>query len=149
MTTFADSSALVKLYADEDGAEVVRQLRVLVVSHLARVEVPAAFWRKQHTGELSAEDAQVLTSEFEADWFGTAEEPPRFVAVVLASGLLDQAAQFCASHGLRAYDAVQLSCAVATRAADKSCTSFAAFDEALRVAAAAEGFELVPAGAEW
>jgi predicted nucleic acid-binding protein len=139
VTTFADSSALVKLYADEDGHEIARYLEAVVVSHLARVEVPAALWRKQRMGELSAEDAQVLTSEFEADWFGTVEEPPRFAAVALAGRLLDQAAQLCASRGLRAYDAVQLSCAVAARAADESCTSFAAFDGALRAAAAAEG----------
>ena len=148
MKTFADASALVKLYADEDGHEMVRQLEVLVVSHLARVEVPATLWRKQRLGELEAEDAQVLTSEFEADWFGTGEEPPRFAAVVLASKLLDQAAQLCASHRLRAYDAVHLSCAIAARSADESCRSFAAFDEPLRAAAAAEGFELVPARTE-
>ncbi len=145
MKTFADSSALVKLYADEDGYDIVRQLDVLVVSHLARVEVPAALWRKQRLGELAVEDAQVLTSEFEADWFGTDREPPRFAAVALTSALLDQAAQMCASHGLRAYDAVQLSCAVAARGADESCRSLAAFDQSLRAAAAAEGFELVPA----
>ena len=147
MKTFADSSALVKLYADEEGHDMVRQLDVLVVSHLARVEVPAALWRKQRMGELTAEDAQVLTAEFEADWFGTGKEPPRFAAVVVTSGLLDQAAQLCASHGLRAYDAVQLSCAVAARTADESCRSLAAFDQSLRAAAAAEGFELVPASA--
>jgi predicted nucleic acid-binding protein len=98
-------------------------------------------------GQLTAEDAQVLTSEFEEDWFGTAKEPPRFAAVVVTSALLDQAAQLCASHGLRAYDAVQLSCAVAARTADESCRSLAAFDPSLRTAAAAEGFELVPASA--
>ena len=121
MKTSADSSALVKLYADEEGHDMVRHLDVLVVSHLARVEVPAALWRKQRMGELSAEDAQVLTAEFEADWFGTSNEPPRFAAVVVTSGLPDQAAQLCARHGLRAYEAVQLSCALAARTADASC----------------------------
>ena len=39
---FADSSALVKLYADELGADMVRALSPLIISQLARVEVPAA-----------------------------------------------------------------------------------------------------------
>ena len=143
MKTFADSSALVKLYADEVGHEVVRQLEVLVVSHIARVEVPAALWRKHRMGELTARDTSVLTSEFEADWYGTGDERPRFAAVVPTSSILDRASQFCASHGLRAYDAVQLSCAVAARSADQSCRYFAGFDEALTAAAAAEGFQLV------
>ncbi len=143
MKTFADSSALVKLYADEVGHEVVRQLEVLVVSHLARVEVPAALWCKHRMGELTAQDTSVLMSEFEADWYGAGDELPRFSAVALTTGVLERASQFCASHGLRAYDAVQLSCAVAARSADESCRYFAGFDEALSAAAAAEGFELV------
>ncbi len=43
-----------------------------------------------------------------------------------------------------AYDAVQLSTALAVRRVDESCTEFAAFDRSLRTAAATEGFELVP-----
>jgi predicted nucleic acid-binding protein len=54
LSTFADSSALVKLYADEVGHEQVRGLVSVAVAQLARVEVPAALWRKQRMGELSA-----------------------------------------------------------------------------------------------
>jgi predicted nucleic acid-binding protein len=144
LSTFADSSALVKLYADEAGHEQIRSLVSVAVAQLARVEVPAALWRKQRMGELSANDARVLTSDFEADYFGTSSEPPRFAAVVATGHLLDDAAWLCASHGLRAYDAVQLSSALAVRQADENCTTFAAFDHSLRTAAAAEGFALVP-----
>ncbi len=133
-----------KLYADEDGHERIRELMSVAVAQLARVEVPAALWRKQRTGELSAEDASVLTADFEADYFGTDSEPPRFAAVAATGRVLDEAARLCASRGLRAYDAVQLSSALAVRRADESCSAFAAFDRALRTAAAAEGFELVP-----
>lgn len=144
MSTFADSSALVKLYADEAGHEQVRELASIAVAQLARVEVPAALWRKQRMGELSAGDARLLTADFEADYFGTDSEPPRFAAVVVAGSLLDEAARLTASHGLRAYDAVQLSTALAVRRVDESCTKFAAFDRSLRTAAATEGFELMP-----
>lgn len=144
MTTFADSSALVKLYADEPGQEYIRPLRLLVVSQLARVEVPAAIWRKYRMGELTAADTQVLTDEFEADYFGSAGEEPRFAAVMPTAGVLDRAARMLATRGLRAYDAVQLASACAVRAADPECGEFAAFDEALRAAALAEGFSLRP-----
>lgn len=56
---FADSSALVKLYADELGVDVVRAVPSLIISQLARVEVPAALWRKHRLGELSAADTSV------------------------------------------------------------------------------------------
>jgi len=111
---------------------------------LARVEVPAALWRKQRLGELSAGDARLLTADLEADYFGTDSEPPRFAAVAVTGSLLDEAARLCASHGLRAYDAVQLSAALAVRRVDENCTEFAAFDRSLRTAAATEGFELIP-----
>jgi uncharacterized protein len=109
------------------------------------VEVPAALWRKQRMGELSADDARLLSADFEADYFGADSEPPRFAAVATTAGILDQAARLCASHGLRACDAVQLSSALAVRHADETCTAFAAFDRSLRTAAAAESFDLVPA----
>jgi uncharacterized protein len=144
LSSFADSSALVKLYADETGHEHIRGLVSVAVTQLARVEVPAALWRKQRMGELSADDARLLTADFEADYFGTDSESPRFAAVVATGILLDEAARLCASHGLRAYDAVQLSSALAVRRVDESCTAFAAFDRSLRTAAAAEGFALVP-----
>jgi len=145
LSTFADSSALVKLYSDEPGHKHVRDLGSIAIAQLARVEVPAALWRKQRLGELSAEDASLLAADFEADYFGADSEPPRFAPVATTAGILDEAARLCASHGLRAYDAVQLSSALAARQADESCTAFAAFDRSLRRAAAAEGFDLVPA----
>jgi predicted nucleic acid-binding protein len=144
LSTFADSSALVKLYADEAGHEQIRTLESLAVAQLARVEVPAALWRKQRMGELSPNDARVLTSDFEADYFGTDSEPPRFAAVAATGHVLDEAVRLCASRGLRACDAVQLSSALAVRRADERCTAFAAFDDSLRTAAAVEGFGLVP-----
>ena len=144
MSTFTNSSALVKLYADEEGYDHVRGLASMAVAQLARVEVPAALWRKQRTGELSAEDARLLTADFEADYYGTGSEPGRFAVVAATGSLLAEAARLCASRGLRAYDAIQLSSAIAVRRADESCTEFAAFDRSLRTAAAAEGFELLP-----
>ena len=144
MSAFADSSALVKLYADEPDHKVVRDLDILVVSCLARVEVPAAFWRKHRLGQLSAADAGVLATAFEIDYFGVDGGLPRFAVVGLPAEILEHGAHLVAVHGLRGYDAVQLSSALAARAADPSCATVACFDDRLRNAAAAEGFTLVP-----
>jgi uncharacterized protein len=146
MSAFADSSALVKLYADEQGHQQIRMLEAVAVAQLARVEVPAALWRKQRLGELAAGDTRLLTAEFEADYFGTDNELPRFASVMITDHVLDEAARLCAVHGLRAYDGVQLSSAIAARDADPTCTTFAVFDHSLRTAAATEAFTLVPNG---
>jgi predicted nucleic acid-binding protein len=115
-----------------------------VVSCLARVEVPAALWRKHHNGELDAEAASVLAAEFEADYFGGEQEAPRFVVMGLPAAILDEAARLVATHGIRPYDSVQLASAIAARRADPGCTTVACFDHRLRRAAAAESFGLVP-----
>lgn len=141
---FADSSALVKLYADEPDAAPVRSLRLLVVSQLARVEVPAALWRKHRIGELSATDTGVLVTAFEADYFGTAGDPARFFVVAPTEPILERAARLVGRHSLRAYDAVQLASACAIHAAVPEGAGFAAFDKNLRAAAAAEGLNLWP-----
>ncbi len=144
MSAFADSSALVKLYADEPDHELVRVLEVLVVSAIARVEVPAALWRKHRLGELDAGDTQLLVNEFEADFLGGDSAPARFIVVGMPPGLLDMAARLVATHGLRSFDAVQLATSLAVREAEPGCDTFACFDLTLRRAAAAEGFSLVP-----
>ena len=115
-----------------------------MVSALARVEVPAALWRKHRIGELEASDARVLVDEFEADFFGVEDTRSRFIVVGVSVEVLDAAARLVAVRGLRTYDSVQLAAASAALAADPGCASFACFDQSLRDAAAAEGFRLIP-----
>lgn len=141
-TFFADSSALVKLYADERQADQVRAAPMLVVSQLARVEVPAALWKKHRIGELASTEAAVLVAEFEADYFGTQDAPPKFVIVAMNASILEEAARLVATHGLRAYDAVQLASALAARDASDRPLGFLAFDGRLSAAAVFEGFVL-------
>lgn len=140
---FADSSALVKLYADERDSADVRKRAHLVVSQLARVEVPAALWRKHRMDELKATDARVLVADFEADYFGSIDEPPRFSVIGVTADILDAAARLAGVHGLRAYDAMQLASALAVSGAVPEGVGFLAYDGALNAAAAAEG--LAPA----
>jgi hypothetical protein len=144
VTVFLDSSALVKRYADEPGAGLVRALDDGVVCAIARVEVPAALWRKHRLGELDAEDASVLVQQFEWEWRGDVATNPLFAVVALTDSVLDEAARACARHGLRAYDAVQLGAAVAARRADPDITTFACYDHELAGAALQEGFAVLP-----
>lgn len=136
---FTDSSALVKLYADEKDATDVRKLPHLVVCQLARVEVPAALWRKHRMGELTAPDTAVLVADFEADYFGVRNEPPRFSVITVTAAIIDAAARLVGVHGLRAYDAVQLASALAVADAVPEGIGFLTYDSALAAAAAAEG----------
>ena len=141
MSVFADSSALVKLYVPELGNEGVRaSARPLVIATLARVEVPAALWGKSRAGELCASDAAVLVRAFEFDYHGDDQADSVFAIVPVDESIVVASASHAARHGLRAYDAVQLACAIAARSADPSVDTFAVFDLKLTNAAVAEGF---------
>ncbi|MGH7866355.1 MAG: type II toxin-antitoxin system VapC family toxin [Candidatus Dormibacteraceae bacterium] len=143
MSIFTDSSALVKLYADEEDHELVRLQSIFVISQLARVEVPAALWRKQRMGELTTVEAGLLVADFEDDYFGTEQKSSRFAIVAVTATVIEGAARLAGSHGLRAYDSVQLASACAMRATDPACNTISAFDKALRTSAIIEGFSLL------
>lgn len=143
MTVYADSSALVKLYVPEQGHGEIRAITsTLVTAAITRVEVASALWRKHRLGELEAADAHLLTAEFEAD---LAETNGHIVMVATSPAVLASATELVARHGLRAYDAVQLSSAITARAQLRDLDRFAAFDINLRAAASAERFGLIPA----
>lgn len=143
MSVFLDSSALVKRYADEPGAELIRSVGTGVACAIARVEVPAAIWRKHRIGELDAQAAATLVELFEWEWLGDGANGPLFVVVAVTDAVLDEAARECARHGLRPCDALQLAAALAARAAAPEIERFACFDRQLADAARLEGFALV------
>lgn len=133
-----------KLYADEPGHRPIRALQMLVVSAIARVEVPSALWRKSRTGELEDAAADILVSAFAFDFHGNPDSGSRFTIVSLTEPVLIAAAQEAARYALRAYDAVQLASALAVRETDPRCSHFACFDADLRRAASRAGFVLTP-----
>lgn len=146
MTTFADSSVIVKLYVPEAGHAQVRRLeRPLLISGLATVEVASALWRKQRLGELDPSDAALLVRAFTADCAEPGDVSP-FAIVPVTPEILRHAARLVAVHPLRAYDALQLASALVAQAALDEPLNFAAADRTLNAAAAAEGLVLAPLG---
>ena len=145
MTFFADSAALVKLYVPESQHEVVRSLGAsLVIAGTARVEVPAAFWRKYRLGEISVDAAALFSRAFEADLAPDDDSPLRLAVLDANDVVLDGARNLVARHPLRAYDAIQLSSALVARQVLDGLEGRAAFDRSLRTAAVAEGLRVVP-----
>ncbi len=149
MTVFVDASAIVKRYVAEAWSPAVAELgQRIVVSGLSVVEVPSAIWRKQRSGELSAEDASLLVSAFSYDVCGSSYQPPRFATVQLSTGILDRAAELLPRHDLRAGDAVQLACAIVARESLDFCDTFVVLDRRLRAAAMSSGFVVTPLESE-
>lgn len=141
---YADSSALVKLYAEEAGSALLRRRERrgrFFVSSLARIEVPAALWGKVRARLMDAADARLLTNAFEVDWYGGPDTEPRFPLVAASSALVADAAALCEAHRLPAIDAVQLASALSISGDEP--VELACFDRDLARAAQAEGLALV------
>ena len=73
---------------------------------LARVEVPAAIFKRQRERSISAADAARAVADFSND-FDNQYQP---IAVTIQ--LVERQANLAEKHGLRGYDAVQLSTAL-------------------------------------
>ncbi len=104
--------------------------------------MPAAFWRKTRTGELTAREAAVLADLFAADVVGVGLLSPRYSLIAARGAILAHAARLVARHPLRGYDAVQLASALAVARADPAAR-FVSFDATLNGAAAAEGLRVL------
>lgn len=110
MILYLDTSALVKLYAQERGREevesAVREARVVALSAIAYVEACSALARKEREGFFSEEehhDAVVfLKRDFREVYF----------LRPVTGAIITRAGELAREHALRAYDAVHLATAL-------------------------------------
>lgn len=141
MRLYLDTSALVKLYVDEEGATAVRsavaQAELIATSAIAYVEARAAFARRRWEGGLSAGGHLSLTRDLERDW-------SRYLTIEVAVPVIRDAARLAARHRLRAYDAVHLASARTVASRVPGAFIFASWDAVLERAAAREGLERLP-----
>lgn len=140
MTVYLDTSALVKLYVDEDGSawtrKVVADAQSVATSMIAYVEARAAFARRRRERGLSPSDYHRTVKELEIDW-------ERYIVLELTASVIRSAASLSESHALRAYDAVHLASAKIFKEKLGDQVAFASWDRNLEAAARREGFQLI------
>jgi predicted nucleic acid-binding protein len=110
---FLDTSALVRRYDPaEPGADRVRAIcapapgPTLLISRITPVEVASALGRKCREGVLDAAHRDALWHLFWAHW------RRQYHAVAVDEDVLRAAERLVLAHPLRAYDAVQIGCAL-------------------------------------
>jgi predicted nucleic acid-binding protein len=133
-----DTSALVKLYVPEPESEAVQTLvgsaQVAAVSLVAFAEARAAFARKRRERAVSPKDYRRIVREFDDDW-------DHYFVVHVTEPLVKRAAQLADKHGLRGYDAIQLSSAIVLHEQSGEPVSFCCFDARLLRASRREGLQ--------
>jgi predicted nucleic acid-binding protein len=132
---FFDSSAVVKLYLEEEHSARVRgwmEPVFSVVSRLAEVEVASAFVRGVRAGMMTREQGERALAGFRADFV-------RWQVVEVSREVTAEAIRLAWSYPLRAADAIQLGSAlVFSRAMGRDLGGFVAFDHQLNEVARAE-----------
>lgn len=130
-TLYIDTSALVKLYVEEEGRETVfeavEKAERVATSTVAYAEARAAFARKERLGDLQERGRRQAVSDLDGEWRG-------FVRISVSNLVAYRAGEMAERYDLRGFDAIHL--ASATRLADGfSDVRFLAFDARLMEAA--------------
>lgn len=140
MILYLDTSALAKMYLEEEGSEQVRQwaddAEALATSRVALAELAAAVARRQREGDLTDDEVGQIRSAMMEDW-------SHFVTVHLDE---HRAADLSFHHELRGFDAIHLAAALQVSDAVQDIpVRFSCFDHRLLKAASARGFEVLGA----
>lgn len=144
MILYLDTSALVKLYADEAHSDTVREAigraEFRGCHIIGYAEACAALARRVRENQVVASVLAARIEELTRDW--------QHLDVVEATWpLIHRAGQLAVQFGLRGYDSVHLAAAeaVASRVEPSSNFRFVVFDAALAAAAGELGFETLGA----
>ena len=136
---YLESSAFVKLYAEELGAPEVRAIVQdntdrLLSSVVTYAEVYAALQTAWRVKRLTTDSLARIRSLFRKDW-------TTITKVEVTEAVLEPVPRLVERYELTGFDSVQLSAALWVR---KPEMLFACFDQRLRAAAEAEGLAVVP-----
>lgn len=141
MILYLDTSAMLKLYVTEPGAQRLREAvdaAALVCTHLITyAEVRSAFAKALRMGRITATGLKQYRSELDRDW-------PSLSIVSVDEGLARRAGDLIDRFHLRAFDGVQLAAAESLSSVQlRDGFGFASFDDRLNQAAAELGLRLL------
>ena len=128
MILFCDTSALVKLYVEEEFSADVRDL-----SDKAKA-IAAAFARRARENPADTEVMDAIRANLRTDW-------PDFAIVEVTQALVELAGEYADTFALRGYDSVQLAAARMLQVGANDAFCFACFDTRLRKAASVLGMQ--------
>ena len=108
MILFCDTSALVKLYVQEEGTDTVTGQAIasdaIAVCRIAWVEIMSALARRAREQPRDAAAIAQARERFAADW-------PQYLTLEINQELVELAGEYADAFALRAYDSVQLAAA--------------------------------------
>jgi uncharacterized protein len=132
MILFCDTSALIKLYIDEDGSNelklLLQEAEAVAVCRIAWAEAHAALCRRARELPDDSDNIEQAKAALVSDW-------PHFVVLEIDQSLVERAGEYADMFALRGYDSIQLAAAFETGRISQSAIFFACFDSRLNKAA--------------
>lgn len=139
MILYLDTSALVKLYVDEEHCDAVRtsvaESEAVATSLVAFVEARASFARLHRERRLDENAFGELKHALTTDW-------RRFAKIGIDESLVWRAGDLAEAFSLRGYDSVHLASAEYLQINSGAIVTFGCFDHRLSHAAAVLGMKL-------
>ena len=141
MILFCDTSALLKLFIDEQGSESMINARSsskgIAVCRITWAESMAALAQRTRIKGTNQSGLAQARTMFEQAW-------PGFVIADITQPLVEKAGVFAEAFALRGYDSVQLAAAHQLHEQFALPLTFACFDRRLNQAAKLLQLELLP-----
>ncbi|QVL45616.1 MAG: type II toxin-antitoxin system VapC family toxin [Methylophilaceae bacterium] len=132
MILFCDTSALIKLYIDEDGSSELKirlqESEAVAVCRIAWAEAYAALSRRARELPADVDNIEQAKVALAADW-------PHFVVLEIDQPLVERAGEYADTFALRGYDSIQLAAAFEAGSVSQTPIFFACFDSRLNKAA--------------
>jgi len=136
---YLDTSALIKLYVDEQYSaemfDLASESNILASHLIAFVELHAALSRLNREGKLSDADLVKVKDVFASDW-------PSYLKIGVDQALAARAADLAEALALRGYDSIHLAAAEFCARQSNEPVVFASFDAKLNRAAKVLGLVL-------
>lgn len=141
MICYLDTSALVKIYVQEEGSDQVSSLvnnsMVIATCKIAFAEARAAFARSYREGLLEQHDYQRIINSFLNDW-------SRYLVLEISDTLVMLAGDLAEKHQLRGFDTIHLATALIFAQQVKKQITVSCWDRRLWRTFQAYNFPLLP-----
>lgn len=140
MILYCDTSALIKLYVQENFTDTVRShaqnANAVAVSRISWAEAMAGLARRAREQPTDLPAIEAIRNNLRSEW-------PNFAIVEITQPVVELAADYADTFALRGYDSVQLACARTLQQAIDEPLCFACFDTRLKNAARVLGMQLI------
>ncbi|MFZ4626087.1 MAG: type II toxin-antitoxin system VapC family toxin [Rhodoferax sp.] len=139
MILFCDTSALMKVYAQELHSDWTRHAVTTaspcMVSQITWVEMCSALALKDRTRQITHTEGVAAMDRLKKEWGGYSQ-------LAVDSTLITSAGNLAQTFGLRAYDSLQLASVLRVHSQAGAAMAFCCFDRQLNAAAGALGIQL-------